>query len=211
MEWLEFAARLTEALAWPLAALAGILLLRQPLSRLLSSQRVKRLKAGPGGVELEYWDAAVEEAKNELAADVRRERTLPKVVGAPEEEVAGRPFREEMRTLARIAPRAVVLESFSRLEQLLRTELGVEVAPSRSGFVSIRTLGRLAEERRLLTPRERAVLEDLIPLRNAAAHSAADDLDEARAIEFSELVRQLIIAVLLAQGKTASTSAAPDL
>lgn len=205
MNGLEFAARLIEALAWPSVAVGCVLILRRPLARLLMSDRVKRLKAGPSGIELEYWDEAVKEAKGELDGDVQRQWVSIEAVVPEDDEIAGGPFREEMRSLARISPRAAVLESFIRLEQLLRTELSETVSVS-SRPLSVRSLGHMAEEQGLLMPQERMVLEDLIPLRNAAAHSGADGLDEARAIEFSELVRQLMIAVLLARGVTGTGS-----
>jgi hypothetical protein len=53
MDTKQFIASLVSSLAWPAAVLGIVLLFRKQLADLLTGP-LRRLKAGPGGVELEF-------------------------------------------------------------------------------------------------------------------------------------------------------------
>jgi uncharacterized protein YutE (UPF0331/DUF86 family) len=89
-----------------------------------------------------------------------------------------------------LSPRAAVLESFSRLEATLR-----EAVPTQDRRpTSIRRLGSLAVEARILTEQEAGILNDLTTLRNVAAHESLDmDADQARV--FVDLAARLVRSI----------------
>jgi hypothetical protein len=64
MSGMEFIAQMTTALAWPLIVLIAVILLRGPISHVLTTRPVKRLKAG--SFELELFEQKLEEAKTAL-------------------------------------------------------------------------------------------------------------------------------------------------
>ena len=154
---------------------------RTALGRLLTGD-VKRLKAGPAGFEVEYWERAIAEAREELDL----ERTLPPNGAAAADETP-QTFRNEMVELAAISPRTAVMESFRRVELQLRSMLessGVEqVRP-----VGARTMAEMALQRELIT--------GATTLRNLAVHDRDDSkVDERRALEFIDLSEAVLFAL----------------
>ncbi|WP_143101951.1 hypothetical protein [Amycolatopsis marina] len=109
----------------------------------------------------------------------------------------------EMKQLAQVSPRAAILESFARLEKTLReiVEMGPENEKGRH-FTSARELARRAADQGFLTPSELSAFDDVSVLRNTVAHRRDTDIDTDRALEYTALVRQLIIALALAKGRT---------
>lgn len=202
----ESATDIVRAFAWPLIVFCIVLLLRKPLGSLMKSDRVKRVKAGPTGVELEYFDRQVEKAFSDLGVSPPE----PAQLAAPEDShppLATSPlddFIDDMRRLAEVAPSAVVLESFSRLEAFLRRQLEPELADQEHGRrFGIRQLVRLAVDRGLLSSAEASAVNESAYLRNIIAHERTPmDLGADRALEYAELVRQVAIAVLVSRGRT---------
>jgi hypothetical protein len=193
MNWMEFIASLVSSFVWPATVLIIVVLLRRPLARMLKTAALRRLKAGPGGVELE-WDRALEEAQTELGEEPTTLEPTPDI----EDESAA--FLAEMRKLAEISPEAAVMESYRRLEQEVRPLLEGRVPrPSeRRTWGSLFMLAREAARRGILEERDVALLADLSALRNAAAHERVD-LDEERALSYTELAwhaKQTLLARL---------------
>jgi hypothetical protein len=205
MSWMEFIASLVSSLAWPATVVVAVVLLRRPLTKGLRTGVLRRLKAGPGGVELE-WDRALEEAKTELAEEQPPADALTDQVSG---ETAA-DFLEEMRQLASISPEAAVMESYRRLEHELRPLLEARVpAPSqRRRWGSLVALARQAVKLNILKPRDVDVLNDLSALRNAAAHERVE-LDQDRALAYADLVQDALITVvnrLLIDGQQSSSA-----
>jgi hypothetical protein len=200
MGLLQFIASLVNSLAWPAAASVMVVILRRPIAYILRRGQIKRLKAGPGGLELEYFDEKLEEA-NEALAETPTEAASLTISLLPEIAMTRDDFIADMKQLADVAPSAAILESFARLEKILRESVesasGVEVEPRRP--ISVRTLARRALDLRLITQSEFAALNDLAVLRNIVAHggAAAEDIDADRALGYAQTVRQLITSVLL--------------
>ncbi len=203
MSFLEFVASVVGSIAWPTVAVIAIALLKRPIADLLTGGAIKLLKIGPQGVEAEFFDETVKRAERDLP-----ERRVPPGRGS---EAALAPqgvddFLEEMSELARVSPSAAVLESFARLEHVLRSALGQEtVRASGRRIHSARELGELATSRGLLTDGERAAFNELVALRNAVAHVRPADLDADAAISYARVAMQVMIAVLLEQGRTAQS------
>lgn len=199
MDILQFIASMVNSLAWPAAAIVMVIILRRPIAALLRRGQVKRLKAGPAGLELEYFDEKLKEANEALAEEPTQAASLT-ISTIPEIAMTRDDFMTELRQLAEVAPSAAILESFARLEKALRYTVesasGLEATPRRP--TSIRTLARRALDLKLITEPEFAALEDLAVLRNAIAHGGTtEDLDTDRALNYAETVRQLITSILL--------------
>lgn len=199
----EFISSLIDSLAWPAAVIVLGFSLRRPISKMLTKMPLKRLEAGPSGFKLEYFDEKLEEARNELKeARAERPDIAPGVPEALPVKVATRDdFMEEMTQLAEIAPSAVILESFARLDKVLSETFKAKLDDGRIPHrpVTARQLVRRAVERGLIAPSEVAAFDDVAVLRNVVAHGGTAELDKARALSYASLVRLLIHSVLSAQ------------
>lgn len=192
---LEFVSSIVDSLAWPVAAVLAAVVLRKPIAEWLRSATIKRVKVGPTGLELETWDETLREVKAELAVGHSVTASAGEIP-LPERGAALEEFAEEMRKLAAIAPAAAVLESYSRFEALLRASVA-ERDDEHLRYGSVRSLARRAAALGLLNAAEVAAVDDVAVLRNAVAHNRSEAVDEARALEFVAIIRQLMIALLL--------------
>lgn len=181
MDWKEFVSSLIGALAWPATILLVILIFRSSISKLLSGQ-VKRWKAGPGGIEFEYWERAISDAREHLLRG--RDRTTLR----PEVAIQ---FEAEMQKLAEVSPETAVLESYGRIEAALRTRLQTQD----SDLQSTLQLARTAAERGLINAETLNAIEGLTVLRNLAAHGRAGELTPQRALEFAALSEAVLFAM----------------
>lgn len=97
---------MTGSLAWPLATIIGVLVLRRPIANLLAQAPLKRLKAGPFEVEI---DRGLAEAETTLEAGG--------VIPPPLSEGS---ISEELSVEAIRAPPVAVLEAHHAAERELR-------------------------------------------------------------------------------------------
>ena len=206
MSALQFIASLANSLAWPAAATIVLVVLRNPLGKILTRGQIRRLKAGPSGFELEYFDEKLQEANNALSESPTEAASLIiKVLPqSPDIATARDDFMNEMLQLAEIAPSAAILESYSRLEKVLRENIqwSPQAGATPKRPVSIRSLGRQALEQKAMSQPEYAALIDVAVMRNLVAHGeAGDDLDKDRALSYVEIIRQLITSILLNTSK----------
>lgn len=188
-DWQEFITSLIGSLAWPTAVLVLAWMFRSSLGRLLSGD-IKRWKAGPAGVEVEYWEKTIAEARQDLAQD---RGSTPAEVAAAEERP--REFRDEMTELAAISPRSAVMESFRRVELQLRSKLqnvGVEqVRPT-----GARMMAETALQHGLVTAATVDAIRGMSTLRNLAAHGHDDsEIDQVRALKFIDLAEAVLFAL----------------
>jgi hypothetical protein len=185
-EWQQFAASLVGSLAWPAAVLVLAWMFRGPLARLLSGD-IKRWKAGPSGLEVEYWDASLAEAKVEITGE-----RPPLPAGSTAMTDRSGSFRAEMAELAAISPRSAVMESFRRVEIQLRNLLeGAGVEQLRP--TGARMLVETAARHELISPEAADAVRRMSTLRNLAAHGHDDDgIDEERALGFVDLAESVM-------------------
>lgn len=180
MGWMSFVASLVQSAAWPVAVFALVFLMRKPLREAVS-HRLLRLKAGP--VEAEF---------DREAAEVREEvRRIPEVAAAePRQEPVG--LADELLPLARVAPRAAVMEAFVRIEarlaELLQT-VGLS-APKRSG----RQVASLAFDQNLISRETLDAIEGLQNLRNLAVHGR-DEIGFERARDYVAMADAVLFAM----------------
>jgi hypothetical protein len=154
MDTLSFTAKLIEVLAWPVASVVLVVLLRGEIKRLLPL--VKKLKAGP-------LEAEFEREVNELRTTVQANHAQTS------EAVAS--WQPNAEQLAGINPRSAILEAWREIEttgrRLLR-ELDPQL--SEEQLRSTREVVRLLGEKGVLSLEEATTLSQMRFLRNQAVH-----------------------------------------
>lgn len=180
MDWRTFFTAVIESLAWPIAAVVLVMLLRDEIRQLLPF--LKRLKAGP--LEAEF-ERNVTELR--AASDVQ---PLPAVA----EPLT--PQRAMLLELVEVNPRSAILEAWRGVEnEALRVidRRGMYVRPKEANSPNavIRTLAK----ENVLSSDEVALFHDLRALRNLAAH--ADDFSPTldAALNFIDLAGRLQTAL----------------
>jgi hypothetical protein len=184
MSGLEFTAALVKSLAWPVAIMILAFIFRPSIHRALL-QGIRRWKAGPGGIEVEYFETKVEELEQAVAREVF---------------VAQEPINEsdasllnELEEVARISPSAAVGEAYSRVEGALRE------AAQTAGLDTARVVGRrlvdIARRGQLITEETASAVEGMAVLRNLAVHGGVADLDQRRAKEYLALADATLYAI----------------
>lgn len=122
MTWIEFTTALVDSLAWPLVVAALPFGFRDTFAQ-LARGGVKRWKAGPGGVEVEYWDQEKSEVVAAIQTNPASQELSPPSLTGEDSAVA------ELGGVAKSTPRAAVVEAFIRVEGALVnliSESGVE-------------------------------------------------------------------------------------
>lgn len=173
MDALTFIVEMTKALAWPVVAVVIILIVRRPLLAMLPL--VRRLRYG--SLELDFGRRV-----HELAAEVDKE--LP--------AVADEPLAERLAQLARLSPRAAVLEAWLALEAAAaeasrREGLDLTSRERRTPLL----LGQALEQAGILDEQKLEIFHRLRNLRNAAAHASDFELDNQSAVEYGQLALRL--------------------
>jgi hypothetical protein len=179
---LEFAASLVRSLAWPVAALAAVVILRGPLAEMLH-RGVHRVRAGP--LEVEF--------KEELA-EVRKElERSPELRDTTVEGGEGVLLPDDLLRLAELSPRAAILEAFARVEERIR-----QILPDGGPEVKLRggaALARVAHQRGLISDETLNAVEGLAVLRNLAAHGRDEGVDTTRALDYVALAEAVLFAL----------------
>lgn len=189
MSTLEFLASIVDSIAWPAAVLVVIVVFRRPLRAMLAGD-IKRWKAGPSGLEVEYWNSRLEAARLEL------ETESPQLeLKTADESVPGDGGLEDLRELAALSPRSAVLESFVRIERALSEVLDSAQSPPPPGPSGGLRLARYAGALKLISPATVDSVEGMSVLRNLAAHGADENLDSKRALEYVDLAEATLYAM----------------
>jgi hypothetical protein len=180
LSWREFIASLVHALAWPIALVIVALIFRRQVVALLEAP-LKRLKAGPGGVELEYWERAAEQVSENVRVP---KEAAPQLL---DEEAAA------WLTLADSAPGEVVLRTFQAVERELRAiaDRSDIVVPTQ---LPTAALTDLLTTLRLITPESAKAVDGLRELRNVVAHTS-DQVTHERAKEYVVLGSAVLYAL----------------
>jgi hypothetical protein len=173
MDLLSFVAKLVEALAWPTAVFAIVLLLRKELRKVVPL--LKKLKAGPLEAEFEQ---EVQELRAQAQAQAEPGKTtLP--LDTPE--------RQKLLQLAQLNPRSAIIEAW-QLVEFAAAEL------AKHG--SLREL--FVESSELLTRGQVILFSELRALRNQAAHDPGFSPSFESAVGYVDLALRLRAGVLSA-------------
>lgn len=179
MSGFQLTASLASSLAWPVLAAAVLTFLwikRAAVTQLARDSSVgrgrmiRRLKAGP--FELE-WDQLVEETTS-------RVRKLSRESQPP-------PYFRHLRETARRNPAIAVQTAFSEVEQSLR-----KLVPEYP-YTGFERLAAIAQEKGLIPEQVRVALDNLVALRNTAAHRVGEaDITIDQAYEYLDLAEYIM-------------------
>lgn len=218
VDWMQFVSALVDSAAWPLSAIACILLLRRHLVTLVP--RLQRVKAFGGEAEfgpaLDRVTASVERAHESDAAasalasspddesgvgddGAEREPSAP-----PLEQSAAQELVERASLLAAVSPRASILDTWFSIEHALRRLPNV---PSSARDMPLTRL--IGSQRQLLTPEWLQAINDLRSLRNRVAHSDDVDVTAPVALDYAEAAARVIAHVNLVSRKVGSWDSFP--
>lgn len=180
MSRLEFVASIVRSLAWPGALLLVALLFRAAIRNALTGD-IKRWRAGPTGVEVEYWEQTVVEARRQLPPEAEQH-----AVSAEEGSLS-----DELAQLANAAPHIAVEEASTRVAQeLRRLNHGVEPADKLSQLGLVQ-LAITAHRHGRITAKSLNAVRGLSVLRTLGVHAADSD----RALEFVHLADAILYAL----------------
>jgi hypothetical protein len=75
---MEFSWRMTTALVWPVVLLVGLVLYRNWITATIASlaEKIKSVKAGPSGIEVQLWETKSDAAGHKLAGALKQGRSL---------------------------------------------------------------------------------------------------------------------------------------
>jgi hypothetical protein len=193
----ELVVRIVEALAWPVMALAGVVLLRKPIAAWLERDPPSRVKAGP--LELE-WDRVA--AKTEEAVKAELDGHLPtSTAGDNMPRIA-----EELAPAVEQTPFVAIEEAYVTLERELRQTVG-SVEGVDTLIMRPVGLARLGGRLGRINPDVIKTVEGLSVMRNLAAHGRGPEITSERAREYVTLVDAALNA--LRSGPTSRRPQAP--
>ena len=185
MDIFTFISKLVDSLSWPVVLVFIVFLFRKQWKGLLSDYRALRLKFRDLEVTFDKTTEAVSKSTETIA---RAENIIIEDVDVP-----------RLQILARLSPRAAILESWIEFEELIFTLLkqaGESI--TRPGGVTGRTVKRsVSEAIRILTEKDilEAQLLELISvlqqLRNRSVHATDDDFSPETAEKFTRSVQAL--------------------
>lgn len=193
MDWLQFLASAMSSLAWPLAVVIVVCLLRKPIASLLPLLQRLKLKE----FELEFGKS-VEKVSAEIAKEI-----------PPAPATNGQSAMGELAALVKIAeasPRAAVLQAWLMVEQTAHEAaraLGWRPASDKASTDN-HAIGFLSRQQAVESDRM-DLLQQLRHLRNQAAHAPEFALGKSAAIEYAASaarVARYLHTVAIAQGGT---------
>jgi hypothetical protein len=180
MSGFELIARLTDALAWPIAVVVGIVVLRKSIAELIARRPPNRVKAGPFEVE---WDRLLAETEKEV------ETELP-ASADPKRHPAG--VVDELAPAAEATPLAAVQEAYATIQRELRRVVGSTGETANLGPVS---LARRGERAGLINSETTRAVEGLSVMRNLAVHGGDRQITPERAREYLALTDGVLFAL----------------
>lgn len=175
MDWLQFVSSVIGSLAWPVAAVAAIIIFQKKIAELMP-----RLK-------LKYKDF---EASFRLDQAEKEAASLPPTPSTPEAQ----PTPEEkakFESLAEVSPRAAILEARLEIEDAVRDLARVSGLAS-DRIQSVLGLTRLLRSREVIDHQTAALLDDLRVVGNQAAHDSRTNFETVDALRYKVLTDRLL-------------------
>jgi Domain of unknown function (DUF4145) len=189
MNGYQFVASLVQSLvslAWPAALIFCVWLFRGKVIELLP-----HLQAKYKGLEFSF---RLEKAEKETKA-------LPATVGAEPELTPEEESRFEQ--IAKLSPRAAILEYRAELDQALR-EFAQAIGMTETSKPPLGRLISALRESGSIDIHTSKALDDLRVLGNAAAHGDYKEISEAEASRFGKLAERLIKQLRISTGAAAT-------
>ncbi|WP_148649639.1 DUF4145 domain-containing protein [Lysobacter antibioticus] len=166
MDWITFGSKAIESLAWPVAAVALVALLRDEIAKLAPS--LKKLKAGPLEAEFEREVKQLKEIKDSRPAP-------GEAAPIQSRDTASKSFLFEV---AELHPRSAILESWVRLEAAARAVL-VGKRDAKSSYLQAPRLAEPLAQLSILNPSQVTMFHELRRLRNEVAHGNFEPTQES--------------------------------
>ena len=172
--WLAFIASLVQSLAWPLAIVAAIYLLRSYIAGLLSGQTLKRLKAGLLELDFERGVIDIETNLGEAEPAAAPDTGEAPDGGSGSEDKPHWRWRDERQyaELGRARVQKIIEAHQQLVEMLIRILVDDgyprDQLPSVAGGAA--ALARIARDRGVIDWLTEESIESLTRLRNVAAH-----------------------------------------
>lgn len=179
MDTLTFIIELIRALAWPITVLIILLIIRRPVLTLIPTLKRFRFQ----DLELDF-NREVQALAQQVQTQIPETRQVTEVQHT---------LREELADLAKVSPRAAVLEAWVRLEQT-----AVETVKRHGHALSAQEarspiqLGQTLETTGLLDDATSVIYQRLRILRNAAAHASTFVIEPQAAVEYVDSAIRLI-------------------
>ena len=185
MDILTFLAKLIESIAWPVAMIVGIILLRTSIIALI-----------PGLKKLRYKDLELDFEKKIEQLEVKAEQAnLPEPRGSvevPPLKIPPENFLEYIEQLARVSPVAAISEAWRVLEIVMtiivKRDFNKENIRTRETIRTLKEKGAISDEVMIL-------LEDLRGLRNEVVHALDPEISYEQAIEYGKLAQRVRVAL----------------
>lgn len=157
MDWITFASKALESLAWPTASVVLVVLLRDEIRKLVPF--LKKLKAGP--LEAEF-EREVKELKASIAHD-----------SSPDSKQTYDPASKAfLLQLAELHPRSAILEAWVRVEAAARAALASKELPHElSTYQPAAKLAETLARKEMFDQGQVTLFHELRRLRNDVAHS----------------------------------------
>jgi uncharacterized protein DUF4145 len=178
MDRFQFTASVIQSLvslAWPAALVVCVWLFRAQLAGLLPNLRVKHKD---WEISFRLNEAEKTAAKLPAASDTLEPPPTP-------EETS------RFRQIAKLSPRAAILEMRATLEEAVRSFADAIGMPNTSPYINYASLIRSLRKNDLIDANTSALLDDLRAIGNAAAHNQSDPTEQD-ALRFGELAERLV-------------------
>ncbi len=182
---------LIDALAWPVASVIMVLLLRKSLAGIIPDLR--RIKYGAFEAEFGGKLREIERKIGQAGLPATIKVTKPDALGGAEEKE-----EEYICRLADVSPRAAIAEVWRSAEVALREAAAADGRKDTSLFNIINHL----HSKGILSSQATDVLRDLRDLRNKAVHYTDVELSVTQAIEYGRIVRNIISALRKSGGSS---------
>lgn len=179
MNSLEFIAKMTEALAWPLIVLVLVVLLRKPLLQLVPSMRKLKFRQ----FEAEF--------NQEVRQEVRKiEREVAEEI--PASETAITTDNAALFELVKFAPKSAVIEAWVMVETAAKQLIAAKGhALNYDTATPYRLIERVLEEDTGVAKRKIKIFNELRQLRNKIVHADNYQLSSEQAAEYVRLAQAL--------------------
>ena len=178
MDWLTFTTKMTESMAWPLALLIALFIVRRPLLDLLNS--VRKLK-------ISDFEAEFEKNLAKIKAD---SDPAPTPEQNDNQTISNR--QNELIEMTEFGPNAAVLAAWQELEYAANSLLESKGNPLNYTHGSPYILmGKLLQETNLLNSKDIKVFHELRNLRNKVAHAEGFEITRDQSREYVKLSMSL--------------------
>jgi uncharacterized protein YutE (UPF0331/DUF86 family) len=188
MDWLTFLSSDIKSLAWPIAVLVAIVVMKRDIAALLRALAPRLQKAkGPWG-ELTFGQG-VDEVEDKLPPAETKAIT----------EVEEAKRIEDVSELARLPPSYIVSQAWLRLEHAIR-----EAVDERSGEIAVSAGGgrkspliyvEKLSQHDILPSEEVDILHEMRQLRNRAVHSLDPDITITDALRYNDIANSLLLKI----------------